>query len=441
MNWKINGNVLEGFGKYKGQELTWLILQRDEENGEMLVLSEKPVDKSVFGGCSRSYSSDSWYDTSTWDKSKARDWLNTAFWEEAFSKEERSRIVLSRVPDEKTGKNYPVGKTTWDRLFLLSLHEAEKYLPSAKERAAGNEWWLRTWHKKYDTEDSFVSIVKEDGNFFNMIGEKQLGIRPVLRISRYSSEERARNLENRRRELHERLQNLKDQNKTCFESVPAQDRADYSKWVQSLEKLKIDITKKIEAAASQYKRASSESGCIDLDFLVKQKERELSALGLFQFGGKKAKRKELEELEQMHSEEKQLVDAITGFQKNKLGPDYEQNTVKIRKTKCEIAQAAEKSSYLPLRGPLETYAKQLFEASDYDVYKPGGTDKKEEEIRKIGEKINDYEDQMYTAYRALYLYENSSGQSSLLVWKDKLVSLWDGLGEWGKDIKLDFAVK
>ena len=73
----------------------------------------------------------------TWEQCDLRKWLNETFINEAFNEKERSEItvVCNRNPDnEEYGTKG--GNPTWDRVFALSIDEAEKYFRDDMDRRA-----------------------------------------------------------------------------------------------------------------------------------------------------------------------------------------------------------------------------------------------------------------------------------------------------------------
>lgn len=138
------------FGNYHG-ESEWLVL--DKQGTRFLIISKNAIDNMP-------YTSD--YGTVTWQNSFLRQWLNNYFIKTAFNKEERKMIVTTEVfnygnPDYGTTG----GKNTEDKVFLLSIEEAEKYFSFDEERqcepsAYAEEqevslssngkccWWLRS---------------------------------------------------------------------------------------------------------------------------------------------------------------------------------------------------------------------------------------------------------------------------------------------------------
>jgi len=74
----------------------------------------------------------------TWDRCSLREWLNGIFYNEAFSANEKSKILTTNVKAEssinelslangRSGTGSPVGSDTKDKIFLLSIKEARKY--------------------------------------------------------------------------------------------------------------------------------------------------------------------------------------------------------------------------------------------------------------------------------------------------------------------------
>lgn len=160
------GDVIT-FGRFEqdgddenGQEpLEWLVLDVDETNGRLLVISLYCID------CQRFRQEDV---KTSWSESNIRKWLNKkdgkyAFYGNAFNQYEQACIVSKTIsvplnPEYKTGSL----QTATDRLFLLSAQEAEQYFaddaarvcePTLYARTRGSyvpsgksscRWWLRT---------------------------------------------------------------------------------------------------------------------------------------------------------------------------------------------------------------------------------------------------------------------------------------------------------
>jgi tetratricopeptide (TPR) repeat protein len=146
------------FGNYEqdsitadGKEaITWRVLS--VKDGKALLLSEKNLD------C-KPYNKE--YTAVTWETCTLRAWLNNEFINDAFTQGEKDSIAQSAITNSKN-LNYGTdgGNTTLDKVFLLSIEEAEQYLASVELQKAANTayavqngaydnngygwWWLRS---------------------------------------------------------------------------------------------------------------------------------------------------------------------------------------------------------------------------------------------------------------------------------------------------------
>ena len=97
-------------------------------DGNALVISEYLLDATVY-----------YYDMAdvTWEKSSLRNWLNSKFYDTAFSESEKSMILTVKI-ENKDNPLYgtPGGNDTEDNVFCLSLEEAQQYFKDADERKA-----------------------------------------------------------------------------------------------------------------------------------------------------------------------------------------------------------------------------------------------------------------------------------------------------------------
>lgn len=121
-------------GRHDGQDMVWKVL---EARGKMrLLLSERVLARRPYN--------ERYVDTS-WRECSLRRWLNGEFLREAFTLEERTKILNTCVdnpPNPKYCTNGGMGSV--DKLFALSLGEVDEYLPADGDRAAGVWWWLRS---------------------------------------------------------------------------------------------------------------------------------------------------------------------------------------------------------------------------------------------------------------------------------------------------------
>ena len=115
------------FGRYPQTEegndntpIEWLVLDYDEENQRVLLLSRYGLDAMAYHRLELDI---------TWEKCDLRKWLNNDFVDTAFTGEERNAILTTKV-DNGSQQNF--GKhngsfDTEDQVFLLSYLEANRY--------------------------------------------------------------------------------------------------------------------------------------------------------------------------------------------------------------------------------------------------------------------------------------------------------------------------
>ncbi len=120
------------FGAYEqdndtsnGKEpIEWLVL--DNKDDKVLVISKYALD-------SQPYNEEG--EEVTWETCTLRSWLNNEFVNVAFTAEEKSQIPTTTVIAEDSEEyGTDAGKDTQDKVFLLSIGEAEKYFSSAEAR-------------------------------------------------------------------------------------------------------------------------------------------------------------------------------------------------------------------------------------------------------------------------------------------------------------------
>ena len=123
------------FGSYPQSDTTgkrndpieWIVIERDDEKA--LLLSKYILDcKSYHNNIG---------ENATWETSSLRKWLNSTFYNKAFSKKEKDRIILAdivnndRKPFINLGFNLlsiaEGGNDTKDNVFCLSIDECKKY--------------------------------------------------------------------------------------------------------------------------------------------------------------------------------------------------------------------------------------------------------------------------------------------------------------------------
>ena len=161
------------------ESVEWQVLAK--EDNKILVISKYVLD-------AKPYNTELWY--VTWETCTLRTWLNKTFLDEAFGEAEQSMIQTN---------------ATEDRIFLLSIDEANKYFatdearmcaPTASARAKGAYtddnrkvdgeatccWWLRSPGRV----QFFAANVYYDGgvnSFGNNYTYGLVGVRPAMWIS------------------------------------------------------------------------------------------------------------------------------------------------------------------------------------------------------------------------------------------------------------------
>ena len=177
------------------EDIEWLVLAK--KGNRILVVSDKALDCKPYNQ-SR--------DVVTWETCSLRNWLNNDFINAAFTSEERAMIPTVIVSaDMNPEHNTNPGNATKDKVFLLSIVEAEKYFTSdearncvpteyaisngaytsdsyTKDGKATCWWWLRSPGISQDLAADVNSggVVYENGNF---VDSDDIAVRPAMWIT------------------------------------------------------------------------------------------------------------------------------------------------------------------------------------------------------------------------------------------------------------------
>lgn len=135
----------------------------------------------------------------TWESCALRSWLNGPFADAAFNGDEWSMLMSVRVmAGVNTAFRTDPGNDTQDRVYLLSIEEAERFFQSDRDRvcaatayakARGAEtnrvdtclWWLRSPGSQPDR----AAYIIRHGSIYRMgssVLRNGLGIRPVIAL-------------------------------------------------------------------------------------------------------------------------------------------------------------------------------------------------------------------------------------------------------------------
>ena len=175
------------------EPIDWRILAIEDDR--ILVISEYGLDAKHYHESIKSV---------TWESCSQRKWLNEDFLRTAFTPEEQNAILTVTTENEDNPDSQTEGgSNTRDRVFLLSLSEADRYFGSNESRQcrptayaetrelyvstlapfAGNcSWWLRSPGKEqiYAAYVSSTGAAENDGA---MAGSSNYAVRPALWIS------------------------------------------------------------------------------------------------------------------------------------------------------------------------------------------------------------------------------------------------------------------
>lgn len=190
LNCKV-GQCVE-FGAYpcdNSEKIRWIVLE--VRGGKALLLAEKAVDCRKYHNVKQSV---------TWKTSDLRSWLNGAFLADAFDTREASQIQTVNVPADRNPEHRSdPGQATQDKVFLLSIAEANHYFSQNEDRqcepaetAVRNGvyvseegkcwWWLRTAGYRQDTA-AFVrggGSISESGDD---VEDVIFAVRPALWVN------------------------------------------------------------------------------------------------------------------------------------------------------------------------------------------------------------------------------------------------------------------
>lgn len=180
------------YGSYQDKSIGWQVLA--VEDGKALVISQEGVDVKPFNTERGEY---------VWKDSSLRSWLNGEFISAAFTSEQQANILTTKVKNEKNPYWATGGsKATEDKLFCLSITEAEEYFgregdamcwPSdyALSQGAYTDangaacWWLRD--SGYDVnQGESAADVNTEGFIFDSgayVDHTTYCVRPAMWIS------------------------------------------------------------------------------------------------------------------------------------------------------------------------------------------------------------------------------------------------------------------
>ena len=198
------GDIIK-FGNYyindsKNKEpIEWRVLE--VSNNKALLITKDAIDCKPYNNERRDI---------TWEECSLRQWLNNEFINQAFSKEEQNKIILTNLSNPNNARfGAWGGNNTQDKIFLLSIDEVKKYFKDIEDRECkptnyakkqgawtdeykeeylGNcRWWLRSPGEHQDD----AAHVYSDGTVIDFgyrvdgfdVFNLHIAVRPALYIN------------------------------------------------------------------------------------------------------------------------------------------------------------------------------------------------------------------------------------------------------------------
>jgi len=164
-----------------GQDgIVWQVLYIDEFNERALIISRDCVAMMPYHDKVRA-------ESITWKKCTLRNWLNDEFYSSLPNEIQARVIEIKNENPDNVSSGTPGGDLTTDKVFLLSIGEADYLFANDSERRASFEgeeaaWWLRSPGNDTDR----AAFVLRDGLvlfYGDLVTRTDIGVRPVLWIS------------------------------------------------------------------------------------------------------------------------------------------------------------------------------------------------------------------------------------------------------------------
>ena len=160
------------FGTNNGQRIWWKVLSIRDRMA--FIISSNIIPSMCYNNKCEAI---------TWADCTLRKWLNNDFIKGYFTPAEQARILPCKLNNDKNPRyNTPGGVPTTDKVFLLSINEANQLFANNQARAIGVSWWLRS----PGGEPNYAAIVNR-GGWVSSRGIEAYGsnfcVRPAMWIS------------------------------------------------------------------------------------------------------------------------------------------------------------------------------------------------------------------------------------------------------------------
>ena len=157
------------------EDIGWRVLA--VEGGRALVISEGIIDNRIYNVQ---------YEAVTWEGCDLREWLNGDFYDGLPEGMKEGALTTQVVNDDNPDYGTPGGNGTSDKVFPLSIGEAEKYFSNDDDREATYKgeagwWWLRSpgGHTGYAASVHGGGNIHDYGSYVS----NNHGVRPALWLS------------------------------------------------------------------------------------------------------------------------------------------------------------------------------------------------------------------------------------------------------------------
>ena len=152
------------FGSYPQSDATgatkdpieWIVLNRD--GNRALLLSKYKLDRRKYNDIK---------EDTTWERSTIRSWLNNTFYSSAFTDNEKLKVInVNIINNDNVRFGTNGGEDTYDKVFLLSIDEVNRYLKNNTMRdtlktnysKVNSGWWLRSSGSKQNQAANVSNI-------------------------------------------------------------------------------------------------------------------------------------------------------------------------------------------------------------------------------------------------------------------------------------------
>ena len=139
----------------------------------------------------------------TWENCTLRAWMNDDFLKTAFTQEEQEKLATVFVKaDNASESETDLGNDTHDRVFLLSIREAENYMPEEELRKtspttyaeirgafANNNYYSSWWLRSHGNRESAAKVGGNGGISYNGVVQSDNVVRPVIVLRLHADED------------------------------------------------------------------------------------------------------------------------------------------------------------------------------------------------------------------------------------------------------------